>query len=48
MNNFANALAKLSNSLVFKAVFISCGLLLTIYMMLQMQDAEVHYIYNNF
>ena len=48
MSSLPNIMAKISNSLIFKIVLVACCLFLTVLVMLQVQDGEVHYIYNNF
>lgn len=48
MNNLPGIMARISSHPVFKILVVTCCLFLVVLVMLQVQDGEVHYIYNNF
>ncbi|MCH4156987.1 MAG: hypothetical protein LKF34_00105 [Acidaminococcaceae bacterium] len=48
MNSLPDIMARVTNSLAFKILAVTCCLCLTVLVLLQVQDGEVHYIYNNF
>lgn len=48
MNSLPDIMAKISDHPVCKILLVTCGLVLVVLVMLQVQDGEVHYIYNNF
>ena len=48
MNSLPDIMARLSDRLAFKILVVTCCLCLTVLVLLQVQDGEVHYIYNNF
>ena len=48
MNSLPDIMARLSDRLAFKILVVTCCLCLPVLVLLQVQDGEVHYIYNNF